>query len=403
MKFLSGLTFLILVFLFYGFYISQYNISPTFQKIKPENASYHYDYKGVINVQSNLSKGSSDPLEIVKEAKLAELDYLILTDKDQFNTEDIFSGYHDGVLYLNQSEYSFLDSRIIYIDPDSKNKPSNSADSSIFLTNFLSEKNKAAQERILYLAQPYVNGNPTWTGSYPEGLDGVEILNPRAISGKAWQRSKLNVMWSLMVYFFNPEYSFLRLFSEPREELSLWDMLNEKSMSWGFAGADASAKAIPFSNWLIKFPSYKSLFEITTNHVLLTSELVSNFSKDKMKILSALKKGNFYTSIDLLGNPKGFYAIMETKDKNYLMGSKLSLQKALKLKIGLPNRPHEFFEIVIIKDGQRLTSFNDHEVEYEITEPGVYRVQVRIATYLPIPDGSKWISWIYSNPFFVNR
>ena len=118
-----------------------------------------------------------------------------------------------------------------------------------------------------------------------------------------------------------------------------------------------------------------------------------------MKILSALTKGNFYTSIDLLGNPKGFYAIMETKDKNYLMGSKLNLQKNLKLKIGLPNRPHEFFEIIIIKDGQRLTSFNDHEVEYDITEPGIYRVQVRIATYLPIPDGRQWISWIYSNKF----
>jgi phospholipid/cholesterol/gamma-HCH transport system substrate-binding protein len=46
-----------------------------------------------------------------------------------------------------------------------------------------------------------------------------------------------------------------------------------------YAGAEAFARAFPWSNYLVKFPSYQSSFEIVTNHVLLTSELTGNLKK----------------------------------------------------------------------------------------------------------------------------
>jgi hypothetical protein len=41
------------------------------------------------------------------------------------------------------------------------------------------------------------------------------------------------------------------------------------------------------------------------------------------------------------------------------------------------------------------------EIDYAITTPGVYRLEVRVIPLLPLPDAKKWIGWIYTNPFFV--
>lgn len=400
MKIFSFLTFLVIFYFVYGFYISQSNLAVISPELKNENPVGLYDYRGVANVRTNLSNGSSSPAEVITEAKAAGLDFLIFTDVNQFDHSESLNGYNGNLLVMNEGEYSFLDSRLLYFAQDSSRLPDTPAETAVYFADLLSQQSSDGKDHLLILAHPF-NPEQTWTGPYPPGLDGIEILNPRAISQRAWIRSKLNVAWSFIIYPFNPRYAFLRLFREPREELVLWDKLSENRMTWGFAGADASARAIPFANALIKFPSYKTSMEIANNHVLLESELTGNYQKDRQKIFSALRKGNFYSSIDLLGDPKGFNTVIKDRDRTYLMGSRIKYSKGLKLSSNLPIVPKDFFEMVVLKDGERVLTQNKNMLDYEVTAPGVYRVVVRVSPTLPLPDGKKWISWIYTNPFYV--
>jgi hypothetical protein len=75
----------------------------------------------------------------------------------------------------------------------------------------------------------------------------------------------------------------------------------------------------------------------------------------------------------------------------------------MKMKIRLPQTPNYFFETVVYRNGARFETVNQSEAEIEINQPGVYRVQVRVSPYFPLPDATKWITWIYTNPFYVQN
>lgn len=399
-RFLIFSSLALIMYLTYGFYLSQVDLQVVPSGLRKSNPSDYYDYRGVINVRTNLSNGSSRPQRVIQEAKNAGLDFIILTDVNYYNRMDSFGGYNGNLMVLEEGEYRFLDSRLLYVSLNRQNFPDNSTDAMIFFADILSKKPNDSVSDLVILAHPF-NPEPTWTGSYPEGLDGIEVVNPRAISQKAWRRSKVSVLWSLVTYPFNPRLSFLRLFKEPREELSLWDQLSSKQKTLGFAGSDASARAVPLANYLIKFPSYQRSFEFVSNHILLNSELTGQFQKDKVKLLTAIKKGNFYFSIDILGDPKGFNAVLESDGKEYLMGSELAFKKGQQIKVKLPAIPSDFFEIALAKNGETIELSNTDELNFEVKEPGVYRVYVRVSPTMPLPDGKKWITWIYTNPFYI--
>lgn len=399
-RFLIYSSLALILYLTYGFYLSQVDLQVTPPGLRKSNPPGYYDYRGVINVRTNLSNGSSRPQRVIQEAKNAGLDFLILTDVNYYNRIDTHNGYNGSLLVMEEGEYRFLDSRLLYIASNRQNFPDNSSDAMIFFADILSRRSSDPSSDLVILAHPF-NPDPTWTGSYPEGLSGIEVVNPRAISQKAWRRSKVSVLWSLFTYPFNPRLSFLRLFKEPREELTLWDQLSAKQKTLGFAGSDASARAVPLANYLLRFPSYQRSFEFVSNHVLLSSELTGQFQKDKSKLLTAIKKGNFYFSIDILGDPKGFIATLESEDKQHLMGTEIPFKKGQRIKVKLPAVPTDFFEIALVKNGETIELSNTDELNYEIKEPGVYRVYVRVSPTMPLPDGKKWITWIYTNPFYV--
>jgi len=400
MRFLSVLTGLILLYLFYGMYLAQRQFTVTRQDLKRENAVGFYDYRGVTNVKSDLSEGSSEPTEIINAARRVGLDFLVFNEVNLPERMAGLDGYQGNLLVMSESEYTLLDTRILHYSGARDQAPANLGDARLYLTDLLSQPNSSGRDSLLVVAHPFLNG-PTWVGDFPTGVDGLEVLNPKSLSEQAWIASKLNVVWSLICYPFNANFAFLRLFQEPGNETTLWDQVNRKQKVFGYAGADATARAIPFARYLIKFPSYEKSFEITSNHILTESELNGSFQKDRLTLLSALKKGQFYFSLDLLGDPKGFLAFIQDKDRIHLMGSTLKLTHGLRLISRLPAVPQDFYEIVILKDGERLVTVNRPEVNFEIKAPGVYRIAVRVAPFLGFPDGKKWLTWIYTNPFFI--
>jgi hypothetical protein len=368
MKSLVTLSFFLVGYFLYGFYINQYETSTVPRQINAEHAQNFYDYRGSLNIHTDLSAGSASASFVVTSAKLASLDY--------------------------------LDSRLIYYSMSQEPIGTNLGDAQVKLADLLSQKTGASKDTLTILAHPYKAGY-SWSGEIPSGMDGFEVLNLKSLANRAWQESKLSTIWSLLIYPFNPDLAFLRLYSEPSEEFALFDKMSQQRKIVAYAGTEASARALPLANYLVRFPSYKRSFEFMTTHVTLPSELTGSFNSDRAKIFNALKSGQFYIAMDMLGDPKGFVATMESDGKAHLMGSEFKLGKNTTLKIALPAAPRDFFEIMIYKDGALVASLNEQPVNYEIKAPGVYRVQVKVIPMLPLPDAKKWISWIYTNNFYV--
>lgn len=400
-RFLVLVSGLLIAYFCYGIYVAQSDIEVFPVEIKGENPPGYHDYRGAINVQTDLSLGSSHPAQVIDEAKRVGFDFLVLTDVNQFEQAESINGYHDNLLVMSEAEYSFLDSRLMIIAESQSKFEGMRHDVNLFLTDLLSQERGQGREALAVLAHPFVHGQSTWTGAYPPGLHGLEVLNPKSIGSKAWDSSKLDVFWSFVIYPFNTKYAFLRLFREPHEETLLWDKIASERPFFGFAGADASARAVPLANYHMRFPSYQKSLEIVSNHVILNSELTGNFQKDRQKIYHAMKSGSFYFSLDLLGDPKGFIATLTDRDRVLPMGSTVTFHPGLRLQASLGREPTSFYEIVLFKNGQREEIVNKAVLEHEIKGPGVYRFAVRVSPLFPLPDAKKWITWIYSNPFFV--
>lgn len=389
---------LICYFLF-GFYISQIEPMVIPEKIGRNTINQFYDYRGVINVHSRLSIGSGTIQEIIQSATSAQLDFIILTDLNTFKSPHQ-ENYYDNLLFLNGGKYSYLDSRLIHLSSTGDTLGTNLGESQIQVSDQLSKSATDSPADLLYLAHPFKTGF-NWNGDLPSGFDGIELVNVKSLANGSWDLSKLSVLWTFLIYPFNPKLSFIRLFNEPSDELRLLDEVSQQRKILAYAGAEASARAIPWSNYLLRFPSYERSFELFTNHILITSELTGQVENDKQKIFTALKNGNHYIAFDLLGNPKGFLAYIEADEKIHLMGSELIFRDGLQLKVSLPQKPNFFHEIVVYRNGERALTTNDSDLNWNILEPGAYRVQVRVSLPLPLPDTNKWVTWIYTNPFFI--
>lgn len=398
-KFLSSLAFLLISFFIYGFYISQFELNFIPRKVKTNDA--YYDYKLGMNIHSNLSIGSEPLSVILSEARLAQDKFILMTDLNP-QAELPNDSYLQNLGVLHGAKYGYKDSRLIYLSISEKNLGMRTGESQLQLSDILSEEPSKNQNSIVVLAHPFKTGF-NWTGEIPPGLDGIEIVNLKSMSNASWNYSKLSTMWSLMLYPFNPKLALIRLFQEPSEEINLFDEVSQKRHFVAFQGAEASARAIPLADWLVKFPSYERVLSISSNHLLLTSELSGNMEEDRIKILTALKAGQFYICFDALGDPKGFetYLYKEGSVKKYSLGSSIEKSKNLRLYFKLPAEPVSFYEVVLLKNGKRVDTLNTFEGIFNIKEAGTYRLQVRVSPRLPLPDAIKWLTWIYTNNFYV--
>ncbi|AZZ38165.1 hypothetical protein CIK05_15605 [Bdellovibrio sp. qaytius] len=381
---------LLLSFVVYGFYISQFEfrIIPITKKTEGQ-AAFLYDYKIAFDVYSNLSSGSGNVLTIAEEAKKSHLNFVLISDTNSYYDLDT-DKYLSDVGILSGAKVSDDKRFFIYYSPTQKaffNKTS---------------KDFAKDEDALIIESHPINTPYELTQLTENKFDGLEVLNFKSIAQKSWRESRLSTMWSLLYYPFNPRLALTRLYKEPSAEIAVFDQLSQLKKVNFFVGAEATARAIPFADWLVKFPSYEMSFNIASQHIFLTSELTGDISNDAHKVLTALKNGHSYVAFDALGDPAGFEVYMTENRKKFFTGDDIAFTKNLRLYYKLPAEPIPFYEVVLFKNGQRIDHLNTFEGLFAIESPGVYRIQVRLSPTFPLPDATKWITWVYTNNFYVN-
>lgn len=376
MKFVSAcvtaLIILIFAYIVYGLYLSQFEMSPT--PLKKDSRTGIYDYRGIINVHSHLSIGRGHVLDILKAAKENQLDFLIMTDLNLYESAPSQSSYSNGILLLSEDKWSYSDSRVLQLFNKSDRLMRSAGQVQAQLSNLLTTRHKDDDSGLLILTHP-LRPRYQWSGEYPIGLDGIEIINLKAIWEKTFLKNKGRFLAFFLIYPFNEDLAWLQLWKLPQDEIDLWDRLNQKRPTYGYAGADADG-----NSWT----SYATLFSLVQTHILLKSELTGNFNNDQGKIYQALKNGHFYNSLDFIGSPEGFSWELEGKN----------------LKLNFPDLKDHPMEAVIYRSGEQWKTVNDSTV-FENPGPGSYRTVVRLRLGLPFPMGKKWYTWIFSNPIHI--
>ena len=400
MKVGLGLTALIFTYLIYGLYLAQYDVRILPEDLKPDSPRGYFDYRGVTNVHTRLSSGTGDQSEVIAAAQAAGLDFVSITDLNSFDQPARAPGYHGPLLVVVDGQYSYLNSRLLHLGAAGPKRLPSLGRAQVTLADWLSQAAREPDNGLLILTHP-LTGRSQWTGEFPPGLDGIEIINLKNVWSEAWRHDKASFLFNLFVFPFNETLGLLRLFRSPDEELRIWDELARRRPVIALGGADADAK-LAVGRGDLKFPSYQTLFSLVRNHLLLKSELTGNAANDALKLTAALRAGNFYVSLDILGDPKGFNAeVRSPGGKARPMGSTLAYREGTVLEVTLPQQPKVPFDTVIYRNGERVMTSNSTTTHFVLTEPGVYRVMVRVIPTLPLPDGKKWIPWIFTNSFYV--
>jgi hypothetical protein len=108
-------------------------------------------------------------------------------------------------------------------------------------------------------------------------------------------------------------------------------------------------------------------------------------------VREALRKGRAYVAFDWMADPTGFLFQAQSDGKTWGMGSEIPFASGMTLQAAAP-LPGQFR---LLCGGKEVIRQAGRSVEYAVTLPGIYRVEVWLEL-----DGEARI-WILSNPIYV--
>ena len=349
---------------------------------------------GVLHVHSNYSDGSGGVTEILSAAKLAGLDFVVLTDhRDPEALRNEGQEYRDGVLLLAGSEVATEGGHVLALDiPDPVLRfGTDTADT-------LRDIDEMGGFAIA--AHPYARrAHFAWADWDVGGLAGIELFN--FFSG--WRRqSGWSVGIAAAVYPFSPRRALAAgLDWEPRA-FARWDAtLTERDMvAW--VGLDAHGHASLPGGFELPWPSYRSVFEMARNHLVLDEPLVGDAVKDRALIYDALENGQGFMSFDGWSDGSRFRFHAEDGSREWPIGSRIPFEtvQSGSLRLVASVESPVGTRLRLLKNGKALAESKDRPLSLPLDGPGTYRVEAHLDTrFVP---GRREQPWIVSNPIFVS-
>lgn len=396
MKFYYYLLVILFLYLISGLYYSNLDSNIVVQNtaISFDETPEFYDYSGVLNVHSRKSTGSASIQDIIKVANDTDLDFIIFNEESPLGRKEPPSINYGGLSVFYGLELPYKNTSILYVDPENNKTFTTNSEIQIFLSDYFVN----GGDEFVVLAHPERLGYE-WKEDVPDKITGIEILNLREVWRTAWNSNKFLFLKALVFYPFNSDLFFLNIYSDASVSRDLWDKWNLGQAVFGYLGSDVNSK-LRLGEKFIRFPSYKSIFKMAKNHIVVNEELTS-LQKDKL-IFKALAEGSSYFSIDIFGNPSGFiFYALTNSNKKLLMGSSVQKDKVKELAVNLPKTKVET-KVLLFKDSKLLKK-SDREFKLNNIQAGVYRVEVHLEKKSFLFSKKKWVPWVISNAITVTE
>jgi hypothetical protein len=335
---------------------------------------------GVVHVHTTASDGTGSPEEVAAAAAAEGLGFVVITDHNNLDAKDA-EGYSAGTLVLVGVEASTQSGHLLGLGiPDPVFRFSGDAADALDDVRLLGGAAFAAHP--LSAREEF-----RFTGWGLPGPWGMELLNTDSQwrEAGAWRLSKAAAFYAL-----NPRYALLQGLDRPDAALQRWDSLLAARDVPGIAGADAHARIAVRRDWALRLPSYRSMFGLFRNHVLLDAPLRAAPEHDGPAIVAALARGRSYLAVDALAPADGFSFVAEAGPDRWTMGDTVAPRPDLRLRAG--GRVPAGARVTLLRDG-RTVGEAEGSVALDSVTQGVYRVEVRVPGW-DVP-------WILSNPIYV--
>jgi len=328
-----------------------------------------HDLSCVVHLHSTFSDGTGTVPEIMRAAKRAGADVVLLTDHNTLEARDRgFEGWHDGVLLLVGEEVTpRRENHYLAFDVDEVVRWGDGSPGQIC-------RAVTAAGGFGFAAHPWSKGSPLFERAGPmpwrdidcEGLAGVEVWSFVNDAGQTIASFR-----DALRFIAFPE----RFLTDPPDEnIRDWDRLNASGRRVvGIGGIDAHqvGKRV-FGRWVVRPMGYHRSFRLLRTHVLCEEPPTGEVDHDRDQVYSALRDGRCYIAADAHSPALGFAFWRE--------GGTLRARTP---------RPAE---LRVVRNGAAVGTIDGDQVAYEMTEPGSYRVEAHLRV------GGRRRTWILSNP-----
>ncbi len=331
----------------------------------PDLPSGYQEAVGVIHVHTSYSDGSLPLDAVAKIANAQDLDYLIITDHNTLQgRRDGKEGFHGKTLVLVDEEISTKGGHYVAMRLSTEVPRLQDPRWTIEAVSI--------QGGLGFIAHPFWPRRP-WKDQDVRGITGLEIYN------EVQDVTEENPLWlGFWTIFAGSEFSLMEWLDRPSPSLALWDrMLAHGDRVVGIGSTDAHG----LRRFGLRLGPYTTMFRLVRTHLL-----VHRLSKEA--VYEALAGGHAFVAHDLVADAKGFtFLAVHRNSVDGIMGDRIKKRPDLRLYTYLPSPGL----IMLLKDGQAVGQVEGQHGWFNVSGPGVYRVEAT----------RKGKPWIYSNPIYV--
>ncbi len=379
------------------------------QRVPPPSLALdgYTEYRGVVHVHTHLSHDSTGTHEeIIEAARLAHLDFLVVTDHytPRIFTEGL-EGRQGSVLVVRGLEVALGCTRggaltrrcasvlAIGLRVPLAPGPSGQWDWDALFTSI------RTQGALSIIAHPRGLANP----EYFRQADGMEIYDtadtlrdrlvdiPRILPGVALEYAE-----------YQEEIILPLIVERSGWNLAEWDRLTKTRRFIGLAGNDAHQNLRVLGR---QVDPYALSFKSVNTHVLAPSEPGESRKAGAPglttgRLVAALRAGRSFAAFNLLADAGGFRFTAHAGEGGAarhdskivaVLGDEVPMQAGLVLTAQSPIPGL----LELRCDGVPIRRQEGRELRHQVDRPGVYRVEVS----LNVVD--RWRPWIFANPIYV--
>jgi hypothetical protein len=344
------------------------------------------DLACVIHVHSQFSDGTATVPEIVDAARAAGADVVLLTDHDSLEARrrGLEGWYREQLLLVGHEVTTRVGHLLVFgleeeVDHQGRSEVEICAEVD-------------ARHGLAFAAHPFSEGGliPSIVRPHPwRALEectscGIELWSLMTDTAERWRTpgQALRFMRDPLASLDGP----------PPEHLARWDRLCALRRVPAIGGLDAHQTGLRLGRIVISPMPHARYFQLLRTHVLLEDPLSHELRVDRAAVYQALRAGSCYLALDGIASARGFdFCARGTDGDRAAMGSEVQAGQRWSMSTSVP-RPAL---VRLVRNGRAVAERHGLTLEHETDEPGVYRVEARIA------DGERPRLWIVSNPIYI--
>ena len=342
-----------------------------------------HDLACVVHLHSTYSDGTGTVKQIARAGRRARADVVLLTDHDTLEAKQRGEeGWYGDVLLLAGVEIS--PRRRNHLLAFGLDRPIDHAG----LDGDAICRAVAEAGGIGFAAHPWSKGSPRFKrageGMPFDGLDskclqGVELWSFVTDTAEA-----LESLGDALRFVIAPSRV---LHHPPARNVEAWDRLCQTRRVVALGGLDAHqigkriGPVVP-----VRLMAYRRSFRFIRTHLLCDEAPARDLEHDRALVFRALREGRCYIAVDSIAPARGFR--FEAGDLP--MGAEAPAgRRTLRARTPLPAR------LRLIRDGEQIATAEGTQLDREVEEPGVYRVEALRHAH------GRERTWILSNPIYL--